>query len=214
MLLIGLTGSIGMGKSTAAAHLRQRGLPVFDADEEVHKIYRHDAVAAMEAAFPGTTGPDGVDRGKLSDILTRSPDRFADLEAIVHPLVRRSEIAFVADCAARQEPIVVLDIPLLFESGQQHKVDIVLVVSASAEEQRRRVLARPGMTAEKFDRIRTRQTPDSEKRRHAHFVVDTNGPPEACGRQLDAILATLPGRRATAFERHWKQAPPPIGTPS
>lgn len=207
MLLVGLTGSIGMGKSTAAAHLRRLGLPVFDADDEVHNVYENEAVPLIERAFPGTTGPAGVDRAKLSQVLTENPALFPRLEAIVHPLIRARQQDFLRKCAARGEKIAVLDIPLLFESRLEDLVDIILVVSAAAETQRARVLARPGMTPEKFERLLARQMPDAEKRRRAHFVVDTNGPPEACARQLDAILATWPGRPAKAYARFWQESP-------
>lgn len=203
MLLVGLTGSIGMGKSTAAAHLRARGIPVFDADAIVHRLYAGDAAPFIEAAFPGTTSPEGVDRQRLSAALSQAPDGFRRLEALVHPLVRREEIAFVQACAARHEPIAVLDIPLLYEGGQDASVDCVIVVSADEAVQRARVLARPGMTEAKLQAISARQLPDAEKRRRAHFVVDTNGTPEACGRQLDAILAMFPGWQAKAVSRDW-----------
>ncbi len=203
MLLVGLTGSIGMGKTTAAAHLRARGIPVFDADATVHHLYAGEAAPLIEAAFPGTTGPEGVDRQRLSAALAQAPDGFQRLEALVHPLVRREEVAFVRTCAARGEPVAVLDIPLLYEGGQDAAVDCVIVVSADEAVQRARVLARPGMTEAKLRAISARQVPDAEKRRRAHFVVDTNGTPEACGRQLDAILAMLPGWQPKALTRNW-----------
>jgi dephospho-CoA kinase len=209
MLVVGLTGSIGMGKSTAAAHLRARGVPVFDADAEVHDLYRGEAATGIEAAFPGTTGPEGVDRQRLSEALARETGGFSRLEAIVHPLVRRREKAFLIRSAASGADIAVLDVPLLYETGLDAALDAVIVVSSDADLQRQRVLARPGMTPDKLAQILTRQMPDGEKRRRAHFVVDTNGPPEAGWRQLDAILDALSGRRAVAFARHWATAEPP-----
>jgi dephospho-CoA kinase len=203
MLVVGLTGSIAMGKSTAAAHLRSRGVPVFDADAIVHDIYRGEAVGLVEAAFPGTTDADGVNRTKLSEALQHNPAGFKRLEAIVHPLVRQREQRFLEEAQAAGAPIAILDVPLLYETGLHEALDAVIVVSASADAQRERALMRPGMTPEKLDQIIARQMPDEEKRRRAHFVVDTNGPPGPSLHQLDAILSALAGRRAQAFERHW-----------
>jgi dephospho-CoA kinase len=203
MLVVGLTGSIAMGKTTAAAHLRSRGVPVFDADACVHEIYRAEAVPLIEAAFPGTTDDAGVDRALLSAALQRDPAGFKRLEAIVHPLVREREVAFLRDAAEAGAAVAVLDVPLLYETGLDAALDAVIVVSASAEAQRERALMRPGMTAEKLDQLLARQMPDEEKRRRAHFVVDTNGPPGASLHQLDAILGMLGGRRARAFAQYW-----------
>jgi len=203
MLVVGLTGSIAMGKTTAAAYLRLRGVPVFDADACVHEIYRDEAVPLIEAAFPGTTDAEGVSRARLSDVLQWDPAGFQRLESIVHPLVREREIAFLQDAAKAGEPIAVLDVPLLYETGLDTSLDAVIVVSASAQAQRERALMRPGMTLEKLNQLLARQMPDEEKRRRAHFVVDTNGPPGASLHQLDAILGMLGGRRAQAFARSW-----------
>jgi dephospho-CoA kinase len=203
MLVVGLTGSIAMGKSTAAAYLRSRGVPVFDADACVHEIYREEAVPLIEAAFPGTTEAAGVNRARLSAVLQLDPAGFKRLERIVHPLVREREIAFLRDAAETGAVVAVLDVPLLYETGLDAALDAVIVVSASAEAQRERALMRPGMTPEKLDQLLARQTPDEEKRRRAHFVVDTNGPPGASLHQLDAILGMLSGRRAQAFARSW-----------
>lgn len=203
MLVVGLTGSIAMGKSTAAAYLRSRGVPVFDADVCVHEIYREEAVPLIEAAFPGTTEATGVNRARLSAALQLDPAGFKRLEGIVHPLVRDREIAFLRDAAEAGAAVAVLDVPLLYETGLDTALDAVIVVSASAEAQRERALMRPGMTPEKLDQLLARQTPDEEKRRRAHFVVDTNGPPGASLHQLDAILGMLSGRRAQAFARSW-----------
>jgi len=206
MLVVGLTGSIAMGKSTVTAHLRTRGIPVFDADAEVHHIYRAEAVPLIEAAFPGTTGHTGVDRTRLSEALARDPKALARLEAIVHPLVRQRERAFLVAAAKSGHEIAVLDVPLLYETGLDADLDVVMVVSAAADVQRARVLERPGMTAEKLEQLLSRQMPDAEKRRRAHFVVDTNGPPADCWRQVDAIVDSLSGRRAEAFARFWAKA--------
>jgi dephospho-CoA kinase len=203
MLVVGLTGSIAMGKSTAAAHLQSRGVPVFDADAIVHEIYREEAVPLIEAAFPGTTDTWGVNRSELSNVLQRDPTGFKRLEAIVHPLVRERERRFLQEKEAAAQPLAVLDVPLLYETGLDAALDAVIVVSASAEAQRERALMRPGMTPEKLDQILARQMPDEEKRRRAHFVVDTNGPPGPSLHQLDAILGVLSGRRAHAFAQFW-----------
>jgi dephospho-CoA kinase len=203
MLVVGLTGSIAMGKSTAAAHLRSRGVPVFDADAIVHEIYREEAVPLIEAAFPGTTDTEGVNRSKLSTVLQRDPAGFKQLESIVHPLVRERERIFLEKAEAAAMPLAILDVPLLYETGLDKALDAVIVASASAEAQRERALLRPGMTPEKLDQILARQMPDEEKRRRAHFVVDTNGPPGPSLHQLDAILGVLSGRRAHAFAQYW-----------
>ena len=204
MLIVGLTGSIGMGKSTAAAHLHARGLPVFDADAEVHRLYAGGkAVELIERAFPGTTTGGAIDRAKLSAALLAHPQRFRELEAIVHPLVRDAERAFLRDEARRGAEIAVLEIPLLFEAGADKLVDVSIVVSASPEVQRDRLLKRPGLTKEKLDKLLGRQLPDAEKRRRADFVVDTSGDIEASRAALDAIIAELRGRRGQAYARHW-----------
>src|SRR5262249_37986106 len=176
MLIVGLTGSIGMGKSTVAARLRARGIVVCDADAEVHKLYEGAAVPAIEAAFPGTTSNSKVDRQKLAQALIAAPERFKQLEAIVHPLVQQAERDFLRAEAARGAAMAVLEIPRLLETGGHGRVDIVMVVSAPADVQRERVLARPGMTLEKLEQILARQLHDHEKRAKADFVVDTGLP--------------------------------------
>lgn len=193
MLLIGLTGSIGMGKSTVAKRLKALGLGVFDADAEVHRLYAPGgaAVAPIEAAFPGTTGPDGVDRGKLGATLLADPSRFKRLEAIVHPLVKAGEKAFLAAESARGATMAVLEIPLLLEGNAADRVDVVLVVSAPPDVQRKRVLERPGMTPEKLDQILSRQMPDAQKRARAHFVVDSGVTIAETEAQVDKIVAGL-----------------------
>lgn len=171
--VLGLTGSIGMGKSAVAAMFQGLGVPVFDADAAVHELQGPGGplLPAIEAEFPGTTGPDGVDRPKLGAAVFGDKQRLAALEAIVHPAVAAMRRQFLKDHAA--QPLVVFDIPLLFEKGGNAGVDAVLVVSAGAEAQRARVLARPGMTLEKYEKILALQVPDAEKRARADFVIDT-----------------------------------------
>jgi dephospho-CoA kinase len=171
--ILGLTGSIGMGKSAVATMLRELGVPVFDADAAVHVLQGPGGalLPAIEAAFPGTTGPDGVDRPKLGAAVFGNAEALSRLEGIVHPAVAAMRRDFLHDHATA--PLVVFDIPLLFEKGGHSGVDAVAVVSAPAEAQRERVLARPGMTAEKFEQILKLQVPDAEKRARADFVIDT-----------------------------------------
>jgi dephospho-CoA kinase len=192
-----------MGKSTAAEHLRARGIAVFDADAEVHKLYTGKAVAPIERAFPGTTANGVVDRAKLSAALVAAPHRFSEIEAIVHPLVREEQRNFLRAEHARGAVIAALEIPLLFETGADARVDATIVVSASPEVQRQRLLKRSGLTHEKIDALLKRQMPDAEKRKRADFVVDTSGELANSRAALDAILAELRGRRGGAFERHW-----------
>ncbi|MBC7140990.1 MAG: dephospho-CoA kinase [Rhodobacteraceae bacterium] len=172
---LGLTGSIGMGKSTTAAMFADAGVPVWDADAAVHRLYAPGggAVAAIAALFPDAAGPGGVDRDRLRARVTADPDALARLEAAVHPLVAADRAAFLARAEADGAALVVLDIPLLFETGAEAELDAVLVVSAPPEVQRQRVLARPGMTPEALARILARQMPDSEKRARADFVIET-----------------------------------------
>lgn len=204
MRIVGLTGSIGMGKSAIAAMLRARGVPVFDADQEVHRLYEGDVVPSVEAAFPGTTVDGRVDRAKLAASLAHDPARFRVLEKIVHPLVRRAEQGFLDEIHKWGGPIAVLEIPLLYETGLDAQVDQVVVVSAPSEVQRARVLARPGMSAARLDALLARQLPDDEKRRRADFVVDTGGTLADSEAQVDAILNALPSRPAEAYARHWR----------
>ena len=198
MFILGLTGSIGMGKSTTARFFREAGVPVHDSDAVVHRLYEGEAVAPVEAAFPGTVVGGKVDRGKLSEKLVGNPDAIRRLEAIVHPLVRAVSHRFLHDQAARGARVVVLDIPLLFETGGEKNVDAVVVVSAPADVQRKRVLSRAGVTAERLDALLARQMPDAEKRARAHFIVDSSRSFDSARAQVDAILravAGLPGRR-------------------
>jgi dephospho-CoA kinase len=203
MRIIGLTGSIGMGKSTAAARLRQHGIAVFDADAEVHRLYSGPLATEIEAAFPGTTTAGGVDRRKLSAALLAEPARFKTLESIVHPRVRAEQVAFLVQEFNRGANLAVLEIPLLFEAGMSALVDATIVVSAEPAIQRRRVLARADMSEAKLDAILRRQWQDLKKRSCADFVVDTSGPPAACNAQIDAILPKLETVPALAYERHW-----------
>ena len=198
MFILGLTGSIGMGKSTTAKFFREAGVPVHDSDAVVHRLYEGEAVAPVEAAFPGTVVDGKVDRHKLSEKLVGNPDAIRRLEAIVHPLVRAVSHRFLHDQAARGARVVVLDIPLLFETGGEKNVDAVVVVSAPADVQRKRVLSRAGVTAERLDALLARQMPDAEKRARAHFIVDSSRSFDSARAQVLAILravAGLPGRR-------------------
>ena len=203
MLIIGLTGSIGMGKSTVAARLRAHAIPVFDADEEVHKLYAGDAAVLIEASFPGTTANGKVVRRKLAEALIARPADFARLEAIVHPLVLASERAFLRAAAASGAAIAVLEVPLLLETGGEKRVDVVIVVSAPAEAQRQRVLSRPDMGEERFAQIIDRQMSDSRKREMADFVIDTGLTFADTDAQVDRIVESLKARHGSAYARWW-----------
>ncbi|OJU03112.1 MAG: dephospho-CoA kinase [Rhizobium sp. 63-7] len=191
MILIGLTGSIGMGKSTTAAMFAAEGIPVNDADKVVHDLYRGEAAAPIEQAFPGVVENGVVNREKLSGQLSGNPDKFRQLEAIVHPLVRQKEKAFIESSTSAGADMVVLDIPLLFETGGEDRVDVVVVVTCDPEIQRQRVLARPGMTEEKFAMILSRQMPDGEKRQRADYLIDTGNGMDAARRQVLDVIAAL-----------------------
>ncbi len=191
MIIIGLTGSIGMGKSTTSDMFKALGVPVISADEIVHDLYSAEAAPLIEEAFPGTAPAGVVNREILSARLMAAPQEFKRLEAIIHPLVRAREKQFVDAAAARGEPMVLLDIPLLYETGSTDRVDVVVVVSCAPEIQRERVMARPGMTAEKFEAILARQTPDAEKRTRADYVIDTGRGLEAARSQVAEIVAAL-----------------------
>ena len=203
MLVVGLTGSIGMGKSAAAARFGERGIAVFDADAEVHALYSGPLAQDIEKAFPGTTSNGSVDRAKLSKALLADPQRFKQLEAIVHPAVRDAQRTFLRQEKAKGARLTVLEIPLLFEAGTDKFTDLTIVVSANAAVQRARVLARPGMTETKLHELLRRQMPDDAKRARADFVVDTNGSVPACNAQIDAILANISAHPARAFNRFW-----------
>jgi len=195
MITLGLTGSIGMGKSTVAKMFAAEGLPVFDADSAVHRLQGPDGalVAEIEAQFPGTTGVGGVNRGALAERVLGEPEALRRLEALVHPAVARAREAFLAE--SRAAPLVVLDIPLLFEAGGWQQFDRIAVVSAPEAVQRARVLARPGMSEEKLERILARQMPDPEKRSRADFVIPTGGPLEETRQAVRRIVAELTASR-------------------
>lgn len=204
MLLIGLTGSIGMGKSTVAQRFRANGIQVCDADALVHDLYVGAAVAPIEAAFPGTTENGQVDRQRLGRELLKSPERFKELEGIVHPLVQRAEAECLLVAKQRGDDLAVLEVPLLFETGGEKRVDLTVVVSATADLQKARVMARPGMTEEKFAQILSRQMPDREKRRRADFVVDTSTSIEQTEQEVDKLIVILRLRRdGKAYGRFW-----------
>lgn len=196
MIKLGLTGSIGMGKSTVAAMFANEGVPVFDADAAVHRLQGAGGriVADIERAFGGTTGSAGVDRTALAELVLGDPGKLELLESIVHPAVEAERQAFFT--AHASAPLAVLDIPLLLETGGEARVDKVAVVSAGADEQRRRVLARPGMTPERFGRILARQMPDAEKRARADYVIDTAVPIAATRDKVRRIVACLRGGEA------------------
>lgn len=193
MIVLGLTGSIGMGKSTAAGFFRAAGVPVHDADATVHALYRGSAVAPIEAAFPGTTVGGRVDRIRLAAAVLGDAAAVARLEAIVHPLVRAAETVFRDEAIRAGRSIVVLDLPLLFETAAETRCDAVVVVTTSAAIQRERVLARPGMTEEIFARILDRQMPDAEKCRRAHAIVDTSFDLATARRQVEGLLRAFRG---------------------
>ena len=201
MLIVGLTGSLGMGKTTAAAHLRARGLPVFDADAEVHRLYAGQAVPAIAAAFPKAVHGGKVDRGLLAKEVAGSPDRLKALERIVHPMVVKAEIDFLGEQEAKGAKLAVLEIPLLFETDAQSRVDVTVVVSAPAEVQRARVLARPGMSEAKLAGLLKRQLPDREKRARADYVVDSGTTLADMQAQIDKILESLRAREGRVMER-------------
>ena len=191
MFVIGLTGSLAMGKSTTAQFFRDAGVPVHDADATVHRLYAGAAVAPIEAAFPGSAVDGRIDRARLAARVLDDPAALKRLEAIVHPMVREAEIAFLREAEARGEKIVVLDIPLLLETGGDRRVDAVVVVSAPREVQRARVLERPGMSQDKLDALLARQMADAEKRRRADFVVPTGLDRREAFRRLKAIVESV-----------------------
>jgi dephospho-CoA kinase len=198
MFVLGLTGSVAMGKSTTASFFADEGVPVHDADGVVHRLYENEAVPLIEAAFPGTTAGGKVDRVKLGSRVMGDLAALHQLEAIVHPLVWDAERRFLAGAEAKGAPVVLLDIPLLFETGGESRVDAVVVATAPAEVQRTRVLERPGMTEQRLQAMLARQLPDSEKRRRSDFIVDTSRGFDDAREQVREILrkvATMPKRR-------------------
>jgi len=198
MIVLGLTGSIGMGKSTTAQLFAEAGVPVYDADAAVHRLYEGEAAPAIEAAFPGTTTDGKVDRNRLSARVVLDPAAMKRLEEIVHPMLGASRHKFLQDAEQSGAPVAVIDIPLLFETGGEKRVDAVIVVTTTPELQRERILARPNMTGEKLAAILARQMPDAEKRKRAHFVVDTSHGLDPVRARIRDILAEAakmsPGR--------------------
>src|SRR3989441_1210841 len=188
MIVLGLTGSIGMGKSTTAALFAEAGVPVYDADATVHMLYEGEAVAAIEAAFPGTTANGKVDRNKLSARVVHDPAAIKRLEQIVHPMLGASRQKFLHDAEQSGAPVAVVDVPLLFETGGEKRVDAVVVATTTPEIQRQRILSRDNMTGEKLDAILARQLPDAEKRNRVDFVVDTSGGPDSLRARIRYIL--------------------------
>src|ERR1700684_775504 len=198
MIVLGLTGSIGMGKSTTAKLFAEAGVPVYDADATVHRIYQGEAAPAIEAAFPGTTADGKVDRARLSAKVVHDPAAIQRLEQIVHPMLHSYHQKFLDDAEQAGAPVVVMDVPLLFETGGEKRVDSVVVVTTAPEVQRERILARDTMTAEALDAILARQLPDAEKRRRADFVVDTSyglDPVRARIRDILDQVIKMPQRR-------------------
>jgi dephospho-CoA kinase len=191
MFILGLTGSLGMGKSTTARMFAAEGVPVHDADAVVHRLYGGEAVAPIEAAFPGTTSGGKVDRAKLAARVIGDAAAMARLESIVHPLVRREETRFLAETERKGAAVALLDIPLLFETGAEKRCDAVVVVSAPSETQRARAFERPGMTEERFQAILAKQMPDAEKRKRADFIVDSGHGFETARAQVRDILAKV-----------------------
>jgi dephospho-CoA kinase len=198
MIILGLTGSIGMGKSTTAKLFAEAGVPVYDADAAVHKIYEGEGAPAVEAAFPGTTEAGKVDRNKLSARVVQDPAAIKQLEGIVHPMLGASRQKFLWDAERSGATVAVVDVPLLYETGGEKRVDAVVVVTTTPEIQRERILARENMTAEKLDAILARQLPDAEKRNRADFVVDTSHGLDPVRAQIRDILdqvVKMPRRR-------------------
>lgn len=199
MLLLGLTGSIGMGKSTTARLFEEAGVPVYDADATVHKVYEGEAVPAVEAAFPGSTVDGKVDRQKLSALVVNNPEAMKRLETIVHPMLRSHQLKFLSDAEKSGAPVAVLDVPLLYETGGENRVDAVVVVTTAPDVQRERILARDNMTPDKLDAILARQLPDEEKRKRADFIVDTSHGLEPVRQRISEILrevVKMPKRRS------------------
>ena len=203
MIVVALTGSVGMGKSSTAAMFAEAGVPVYDADEEVRRLYAPGgaAVAKVETEFPGVVVDGGIDRGRLGERVLGNPAALAKLNSIVHPLMGEARAEFFRRAKDAEAPIVVLDIPLLFETGGDRNVDKVVVVSAPADMQRRRVLGRPGMTEAKFAALLAAQVPDAEKRARADFVVDTSQDFDHARRQVKAILDALRGHGEAAHQK-------------
>lgn len=201
MLVIGLTGGIGMGKSAAAEHFARAGIPVFNADAHVHRLYEGEAVEAIEAEFPGVTRGGRIDRKLLTEQVAGSPERLRQLERIVHPMVVEAEIEFLRAQERKGAQLAVLEIPLLFETGAEARVDVTVVLSAPHRVQRERVLARPGMTVDKLEQLLTRQLPDEEKRARADFVVESGTGLADMQAKIDTLIESLQGREGRVMER-------------
>lgn len=210
MLIIGLTGSVGMGKTTAGRYLAQRGVAVFDADEAVHDLYRGAAAGVIGGAFPGALVEGRIDRGRLAQAVIGFPEQLARLEAIVHPLVRDAEWRFLKERREAGARMAALDIPLLFETGAEAMMDATIVLTAPPEIQHGRVMRRPGMTEQKLRAMLARQAPDAEKRARADFVVDTSGPLASTRKKLDEIIEALSHRSGAAYDR-WRALYEPEG---
>jgi dephospho-CoA kinase len=207
MLVIGLTGGIGMGKSAAAEHFARAGVPVFNADACVHRLYEGEAVRPIEAAFPGVTRDGRVDRTLLAEKLAGSQQRLKQLEQIVHPMVVKAEIDFLREQEDRGAKLAVLEIPLLFETGADARVDVTVVLSAPPEVQRKRVLARPGMTIDQLEHLIARQLPDAEKRARADFIVDSATSLADMHAEIDKLIESLQDREGSVMERLRRQKP-------
>ena len=199
--ILGLTGSIGMGKSTTARLFRQHGVPVYDADQVVHDLYRNEAVPLVQKLFPAAVKDGAIDRVGLGKIVFGDPEALQKLEEIIHPLVHRAEREFVVKARESGIPLIVLDIPLLLEKHGEARCDAIIVVSTDFSEQKRRVLSRPAMTEDKFNQIFARQVPDHEKRKRAHIVIETGRGIEDADRQVAAIIKAFRGRRGQILEK-------------
>jgi dephospho-CoA kinase len=201
MLVIGLTGGIGMGKSAAAEHFARRGIRVFNADACVHRLYEGEAVEEIEAAFPGVTREDRVDRKLLAEQVTGHPERLRRLESVVHPMVVKAEIDFLREEERNGARMAVLEIPLLFETGAEKRVDVTIVVSAPSTVQRERVLTRPGMTVERLEHLLGRQLSDKERRARADFVINSGTNLKEMHVDLDQLIESLQNRQGRVMER-------------
>jgi dephospho-CoA kinase len=205
MLVVGLTGGIGMGKSAAAERFAEHGIPVFDADACVHRLYEGPAADRIEAAFPGATREGRVDRTLLSERIAGSQERLRQLEQIVHPLVIEAELDFLRREEAKGTRLAVLEIPLLFETGADARVDVTVAVSAPDDVQRARVLSRPGMTVDKLEHLLARQLPDAERRARADFVVDGGASLDHIRIEIDRLIESLKRRDGRVMERLRRQ---------
>jgi dephospho-CoA kinase len=201
MLVIGLTGGIGMGKSAAAERFAEHGIPVFNADTCVHRLYEGEAVAAIESAFPGVAKDGRIDRKALSEQIAGSPERLLRLEGIVHPLVVEAELDFLRAAEKEGAPLAVLEIPLLFETGADSRVDVTVVMSAPHDVQRARVLSRPGMTADKLEHLLARQLPDAERVARADYVVDSGLSLADMRIEIDKLVESLKSREGRVMDR-------------